>query len=297
MRRPCSSSAGWRPSSASERSWSRCCPVAVRPRRSSSWSVSCCSRSGSSPAPARRASSAESGRGVSTAGRRRSSCSPRVSRSRCWRSSSSACRWRSSGWPSTVPPESWRRSSPRRSSTSALVRLLVVDTRALTWAQMGIRRFDGRALSDLVGGALWALPVIVATLPVVAILGALLPVQPVSPLPPAGETLGFALNLLAGAVVAPIGEEILFRGFATTAWAQDLGSAASARSGSPVLRGRTRPDDQRRRCRRGPRPGGPRRSRPRAGGARPRLAVPAPRLDLGAHRPACRVQRDPAGAR
>jgi hypothetical protein len=88
---------------------------------------------------------------------------------------------------------------------------------------MGLRRFDGRAVADLAGGALWALPVIFLTLPIAAILAALFPVQPVSPLPPAGETVGFALNLIAGAVVAPIGEEILFRGFATTAWARDLG--------------------------------------------------------------------------
>ncbi len=106
----------------------------------------------------------------------------------------------------------------------ALIRLLVVDVGALSWADMGIRRFDGRALADLAGGALWALPVIFLTLPIAAILAALFPVQPVSPLPPAGESVGFVLNLIAGAIVAPIGEEILFRGFATTAWARDLGA-------------------------------------------------------------------------
>ncbi len=57
-----------------------------------------------------------------------------------------------------------------------------------------------------------------------AILGQLFPVTPVSPLPPAGEPVGFALNLVAGAIIAPVGEEILFRGFATTAWARDLGA-------------------------------------------------------------------------
>lgn len=105
----------------------------------------------------------------------------------------------------------------------ALIRLLVVDTGALTWAAMGIRRPDRSALVELVGGALWAAPVILVTIPVAAILSTIFPVTPVSPLPPAGETVGFALNLLAGAIVAPIGEELLFRGFATTAWARDLG--------------------------------------------------------------------------
>ena len=105
----------------------------------------------------------------------------------------------------------------------ALVRLLVVDTRALSWADMGIRRPDRAAVVQLVGGALWAAPVILLTIPVAAILGSIFPVTPVSPLPPAGEAMGFAINLLAGAVVAPIGEELLFRGFATMAWARDLG--------------------------------------------------------------------------
>jgi membrane protease YdiL (CAAX protease family) len=106
----------------------------------------------------------------------------------------------------------------------ALIRLLVVDTGALTWAQMGLRRFDGAAASNLALGAALALPIIAATVPVVAILGQLFPVTPVSPLPPAGEPVGFALNLVAGAIIAPVSEEILFRGFATTAWARDLGA-------------------------------------------------------------------------
>ncbi len=104
-----------------------------------------------------------------------------------------------------------------------LIRLLVVDLGALSWSAMGIRRPDAQALADLASGALWAIPVILVTIPVAAVLGAIFPVTPVSPLPPAGETIGFATNLVAGAIIAPIGEEILFRGFATTAWAADLG--------------------------------------------------------------------------
>jgi membrane protease YdiL (CAAX protease family) len=42
-------------------------------------------------------------------------------------------------------------------------------------------------------------------------------------LPPTGEAVGLALHLLAGMVVAPVSEEILFRGFATTAWIRDMG--------------------------------------------------------------------------
>lgn len=106
---------------------------------------------------------------------------------------------------------------------AALIRLLVVGTQALSWRAMGVRPFDGQALRDLVGGAAWAVPVVVVTIPLAAILGQLFPVTPASPLPPTGDDLGFAMNLLAGAVIAPVGEELLFRGFATTAWGRSLG--------------------------------------------------------------------------
>ena len=105
-----------------------------------------------------------------------------------------------------------------------LIRLLVVDTGALDWTSMGIRRPDRAALTDLFGGALWAVPVIFVTNIVAVILITILQVEPSGPLPPAGNDLGFLLNLAAAAVVAPIGEELLFRGFATTAWAKDLGA-------------------------------------------------------------------------
>lgn len=109
-----------------------------------------------------------------------------------------------------------------------LIRLLVVDVGALSWADMGVRRPDGRALAELGAGALWAAPVILATLPLAAIITTLLPdVQPVSPLPPTGDLSGLLLNLIAGAILAPIGEEILFRGFATTAWARGIGARAA----------------------------------------------------------------------
>ena len=105
----------------------------------------------------------------------------------------------------------------------AIIRLLVVDTGALDWRAMGVRRPDLRALGEIAGGALWALPVIAVTVPVSAILLAIFPVTPESPLPPTHEPVGFALSLIAGAIVAPVGEEVLFRGFATTAWVRGMG--------------------------------------------------------------------------
>ena len=104
-----------------------------------------------------------------------------------------------------------------------LIRLLVVDSGALSWSGMGITRPKLEALGDLLRGAVWALPVIVATIPIAAIVTRFLPVPPQSPLPPAGDTPGLLINLMAGVIVAPISEEIMFRGFATSAWMADMG--------------------------------------------------------------------------
>jgi membrane protease YdiL (CAAX protease family) len=104
-----------------------------------------------------------------------------------------------------------------------LIRLLIVDAGALSWPDMGVRRPDAQTVWELLRGAGWALVVIGVTIPVSAILLALFPVTPVSPLPPTGELTGFVLQFVAGAVIAPVGEELLFRGLATTAWVRGLG--------------------------------------------------------------------------
>ena len=104
-----------------------------------------------------------------------------------------------------------------------LIRLLVVDNGALSWTQMGITRPTLPSIGDLGRGAVWALPVIIATVPVAAIVTRFVPVPPESPLPPAGDLPGLLVNLVAGVIVAPVSEEIMFRGFATTAWMADMG--------------------------------------------------------------------------
>lgn len=105
-----------------------------------------------------------------------------------------------------------------------VVRLTVVGTNALTWADMRIRRIDRRALDDFaIGGAL-AAPVIVVTILVSAILVTWFKVEPASPLPPTGTMSGLILQLVTGAIVAPVAEEIFFRGFALTAWERSLGA-------------------------------------------------------------------------
>jgi membrane protease YdiL (CAAX protease family) len=105
----------------------------------------------------------------------------------------------------------------------AVTRLLVVGTGALTWAEMGYARRPREALADLVWGAWFALPVIGLTLIVVAVVTRIVPEVPDSPLPPTGTTSGLLLNLLGGAVLVPLGEEMVFRGVATTAWRRAYG--------------------------------------------------------------------------
>lgn len=117
----------------------------------------------------------------------------------------------------------------------SLIRLLVVDIGALDWRAMGIRALDRAAFVEMAGGALWALPVILVTAVVGQILLSIFPVNPTSPLPPTGTASGFALSFVAGAVVAPLGEEILFRAFATTAWAKGIGARGALIRGALVF--------------------------------------------------------------
>ncbi len=79
-----------------------------------------------------------------------------------------------------------------------LIRLLVVDTQALSWSDMGLTRLNGRAVVEAAGGALWALPVIVITIPISYVVVGIFQVTPESPLPPTGETTGFILAVHRG---------------------------------------------------------------------------------------------------
>jgi uncharacterized protein len=104
-----------------------------------------------------------------------------------------------------------------------LTRLLVVGQGAISWREMGFGRPVTAAILDLAWGASLALPVIFATIIVSNVLFAIFKAAPESPLPPTGTAIGLTLSLITGAVLAPIGEEVLFRGVATTAWVRSLG--------------------------------------------------------------------------
>ena len=105
----------------------------------------------------------------------------------------------------------------------AVVRVLVVGPGSLSWAEMGLRRPDASAVRELLIGGVFAVPVLVATLLLAAVLGSFLERSP-SPLPESTDALGLLFNLVSAAILAPIGEELFFRGFTTTAWARTSGA-------------------------------------------------------------------------
>jgi len=105
----------------------------------------------------------------------------------------------------------------------AVVRLTIVGPGVLRWHEMGWVGDRSSAFRGLMGGAVFAGPLILVTSLIVAVAVNLAGATPPSPLPPTGTASGLVLHLLAGAVVAPAAEEMLFRGFALTAWRQLVG--------------------------------------------------------------------------
>jgi membrane protease YdiL (CAAX protease family) len=104
-----------------------------------------------------------------------------------------------------------------------ILRLIVVGSGALTWSEMGWRKFDDAAIGSLAFGAAMVIPVIALTLITSAALVTMFQVVPESPLPATGVAAGLVIQLIAGAIIAPIAEETVFRGFAITAWQRTVG--------------------------------------------------------------------------
>jgi len=115
-----------------------------------------------------------------------------------------------------------------------ILRLMVVGSEALSWREMGVRRPDVTVLRDLAWGAVFAAPVILVTGLTLQVLVQVIHQEPAAPLPPSGTSSGLVLNLLSGALIAPLYEELFFRGFTLTAWRRMRG-ARSAIVRSAVL--------------------------------------------------------------
>jgi membrane protease YdiL (CAAX protease family) len=107
-----------------------------------------------------------------------------------------------------------------------VVWLLVVRTTALSWRDMGwpVDRPIGVVFTDIVVGSGVTLVAMIAIGVLALVVSALLGgVQAPDILPTSRTPLDVALIALATVVVAPVGEELFFRGFSLTAWWRDLG--------------------------------------------------------------------------
>ena len=113
----------------------------------------------------------------------------------------------------------------------AAVSTFVVRTGALTWRDMG---WPARAqvrlaalLDDAATGIAVMVPAFIGIVILNGVLSTLLGVTPPETLPRARGGVDLLVNALSAVVVAPIGEELFFRGFALTAWQRDLGPRAA----------------------------------------------------------------------
>lgn len=118
---------------------------------------------------------------------------------------------------------------------AGILGLMVVAAGALRWSEMGLVAGAGGALRGILGGAVFAGPVILVTALVAAVAAQVAGAVPASPLPPTGTTTGLILHLIAGAIVAPVAEELLFRGFALTAWRRTIGARGAIVRSSVVF--------------------------------------------------------------
>jgi membrane protease YdiL (CAAX protease family) len=118
---------------------------------------------------------------------------------------------------------------------ASLVVALVVRPGALSWTDMGWPArgpADGsRYLRDVIVAVGIVAPTYLASAFLGGLLALALGVNLASPLPVPSSTGEILLTILGALVVAPVGEELFFRGYALTAWWRDLGpSAALVRS-------------------------------------------------------------------
>jgi membrane protease YdiL (CAAX protease family) len=111
-----------------------------------------------------------------------------------------------------------------------VVELFVVRTGALSWSAMGWPTGPGR-VGRFVGegafGLIVTVPVVVPVLIGAGLLAILLDVQPAGRIPAVESGVEVLMVVLGAALVAPVAEEVFFRGFALTAWRRDIGARSA----------------------------------------------------------------------
>jgi hypothetical protein len=108
--------------------------------------------------------------------------------------------------------------------------LFVNRTGALSWSAMGWpsgRGRSGRFVGDAAFGVIVTVPVVVPVLIGAGLLALVLDVQPTGRIPSVEGGLETLFVVIGAAFVAPVGEEMFFRGFALSAWRRDLGPRAA----------------------------------------------------------------------
>ena len=120
-------------------------------------------------------------------------------------------------------------------ATTLVVALTVVGTGAANWRaifgqhqvsspNLPIADRRGGAPGDVAWGLALTVPIVVAAALFSALLIQGTGAVPESPLPPSINNSALLFNLMSAAIIAPIGEEILYRGVITQAWGRQSGA-------------------------------------------------------------------------
>ena len=114
---------------------------------------------------------------------------------------------------------------------AVVVWIFVVRSGALSWADMGWPTWQGSALRDIlraVGASIAImLPATFGVLIFGGLLAMILGVEAPDVLPTPSDALEGLAVVLVASILAPVGEELFFRGFALTAWGRDLGARSA----------------------------------------------------------------------
>jgi len=107
--------------------------------------------------------------------------------------------------------------------------LFAVRPGALSWRELGLpdRASVGRIAGDAAFAAGVMVPVTLLALVGGGVVAQLLDARPPTVVPTPEDVGEIVAVMVAAAVLAPIGEEFFFRGFALTAWLRDLGPRAA----------------------------------------------------------------------